>query len=58
MAVSSAWTNPSGEKTRKHFKPRSFLPVLQNSLWKIETGVDSASPPASDCAERGRTLAL
>lgn len=39
MAVSSAWTNPNGEKTRKHFKPRSFLPVLQNSLWKIETGV-------------------
>ncbi|NJR75454.1 MAG: Crp/Fnr family transcriptional regulator, partial [Scytonema sp. CRU_2_7] len=27
-------------KTPKHsFKPRSFLPLKHNSLWKIETGV-------------------
>ncbi len=39
MLSSSPWTNHSNEYITKHFKPRSLLPLKQNSLWKIETGV-------------------
>ncbi len=39
MLLSSPWTTHSEENIKKHFKPRSLLPLKQNSLWKIETGV-------------------
>ncbi|BAY49488.1 putative transcriptional regulator, Crp/Fnr family protein [Scytonema sp. HK-05] len=39
MTISSRFPNPSGQSTKQSFKARSFLPLKQNSLWKIETGV-------------------
>jgi CRP-like cAMP-binding protein len=39
ISISSHLPNPSAHNTIQSFKPRSFLPVKQNSLWKIETGV-------------------
>ena len=39
MTISSRFHHPSGQSSKQSFKPRSFLPLKQNSLWKIETGV-------------------
>ncbi|ARV57852.1 Crp/Fnr family transcriptional regulator [Nostocales cyanobacterium HT-58-2] len=39
MSLSSRSQNPSGQKNQHNFKARSFLPLKQNSLWKIEAGV-------------------
>lgn len=39
MTISSRFPHPSGQSSKQSFKPRSFLPLKQNSLWKIETGV-------------------
>jgi CRP-like cAMP-binding protein len=39
MTISSRFPHPSSQNTKHTFKPRSFLPIRQNSLWKIETGV-------------------
>ncbi|WP_017318651.1 Crp/Fnr family transcriptional regulator [Mastigocladopsis repens] len=39
MSISSRFQNPFGENTKQSFKLRSFLPLKQNFLWKIETGV-------------------
>ncbi|MEC4817994.1 MAG: Crp/Fnr family transcriptional regulator [Scytonema sp. PMC 1069.18] len=40
MTVSISSRLPNyGENVKQSFKPRSFLPLQQNSLWKIETGV-------------------
>lgn len=37
MVTSFSWSK--GESLLRQFAPRSFLPPLQNYLWKIETGV-------------------
>jgi CRP-like cAMP-binding protein len=39
MSISSHFPNSSSQTTRKSFKTRSSLPLKENSLWKIETGV-------------------
>jgi CRP-like cAMP-binding protein len=38
MAIASLYPMPS-DFTQQQFSPRSLLPLRQNSLWKIETGV-------------------
>ncbi|KAF3883915.1 MULTISPECIES: Crp/Fnr family transcriptional regulator [Nostocales] len=39
MSISSHFPNSSSQTTRHSFKTRSSLPLKENSLWKIETGV-------------------
>jgi CRP-like cAMP-binding protein len=39
MSISSRFQSSSSESTKQIFKQRSFLPLKQNVLWKIETGV-------------------
>ncbi|MBW4632486.1 MAG: Crp/Fnr family transcriptional regulator [Iphinoe sp. HA4291-MV1] len=39
MSISSRFQNPPEQNTKHSFKARSFLPLKQNILWKIETGV-------------------
>lgn len=39
MSISSHFPNSSSQTTRQSFKTRSSLPLKENSLWKIETGV-------------------
>ncbi|PSB28777.1 Crp/Fnr family transcriptional regulator [Stenomitos frigidus] len=39
MSISSLYPTTLAEASWQHFSPRSLLPLRQNSLWKIETGI-------------------
>jgi CRP-like cAMP-binding protein len=39
MSISTQFPNSSSQTTKHSFKTRSSLPLKENSLWKIETGV-------------------